>query len=239
VVIFPAVDLKDGKAVRLTQGDYNRIKVYSENPEEMAKEFLKKGASHIHIVDLGGAKDGTLENFEAVKKIAAVGGMFSEVGGGIRNEERIEKYLSLGVSRVILGTVAINNFPFVEEMVKKYGDKIAVGADAKNGKLAGGGWLDVSDIDSIEFCKKCAVAGVKTVIYTDISKDGMLAGTNLEVYEKLSEIKGLNIVASGGISYLHEIKKLREMGIYGAIVGKAIYEGSLKLEDVLLEGEAK
>ena len=231
--IFPAIDIRNGNVVRLTEGDYNRMTVYGSSPLEMAETFIKKGAKNLHMVDLDGAKDGAPVNFDVIKSVAETGKLFTEVGGGIRDEKRIEDYLSLGVNRVILGTVAVRNFKFVEDSVKKYGDKIAVGVDARNGKVAVSGWLETTEIDSLDFCRKLRDAGVKTVIYTDISKDGTLSGTNLEIYEKLSEIKGLDVIASGGITFEDEIKKLAEMNTYGAIVGKAVYAGKLDLERVL------
>ena len=231
--IFPAIDIINGNVVRLTEGDYNRMTVYGSSPLEMAETFVKKGAKNLHMVDLDGAKDGTAVNFDVIKSVAETGKLFTEVGGGIRDEKRIEDYLSLGVNRVILGTVAVRNFAFVEEAVKKYGDKIAVGVDARDGKVAVSGWLETTEIDSLDFCKKLRDAGVKTVIYTDISKDGTLSGTNLEIYEKLSQIENLDIIASGGITFEDEIKKLASMNTYGAIVGKAVYAGKLDLERVL------
>ena len=231
--IFPAIDIINGNVVRLTEGDYNRMTVYGSSPLEMAETFIKKGAKNLHMVDLDGAKDGTAVNFDVIKSVAETGKLFTEVGGGIRDEKRIEDYLSLGVNRVILGTVAVRNFAFVEEAVKKYGDKIAVGVDARDGKVAVSGWLETTELDSLDFCKKLRDAGVKTVIYTDISKDGTLSGTNLEIYEKLSEIENLDIIASGGITFEEEIKKLASMNTYGAIVGKAVYAGKLDLERVL------
>lgn len=231
--IFPAIDIRNGNVVRLTEGDYNRMTVYGSSPLEMAETFVKKGAKNLHMVDLDGAKDGTPVNFDVIKSVAETGKLFTEVGGGIRDEKRIEDYLSLGVNRVILGTVAVRNFAFVEEAVKKYGDKIAVGVDARDGKVAVSGWLETTEIDSLDFCRKLRDAGVKTVIYTDISKDGTLSGTNLEIYEKLSEIENLDIIASGGITFEDEIKKLASMNTYGAIVGKAVYAGKLDLERVL------
>lgn len=232
--IFPATDILGGKVVRLTKGDYNQVKIYADSPAEMAKEFIKDGATNLHMVDLDGAKDGTLVNFDAIRETALIKDLFIEVGGGIRDMNKVEAYLSLGVKRVILGTAAIRNYPFVEEAVKKYGNAIAVGVDAKNGLVAVNGWQETTTINSVEFCKKLRNSGVTTVIYTDISKDGMLSGTNLEIYKELSEIKGLDIVASGGITFADEIKTLNEMGIYGAIVGKAVYEGKLSLKDALV-----
>ena len=231
--IFPATDILGGKVVRLTKGDYANVKIYADSPAEMAKEFMKAGATNLHMVDLDGAKDGTPVNFDAIKEAAKIKDLFIEVGGGIRDMKRIEDYLSLGVKRVILGTAAVRNYPFVEEAVKEYGNAIAVGVDAKNGLVAVNGWLETTTVNSVEFCKKLRDSGVATVIYTDISKDGMLSGTNLEIYEELSGIKGLDIVASGGITFIDEIKTLSDMGIYGAIVGKAVYEGKLDLKEVL------
>lgn len=231
--IFPATDILGGKVVRLTKGDYANVKVYADSPAEMAKEFMKAGATNLHMVDLDGAKDGAPVNFDAIREAAKIKDLFIEVGGGIRDMKRIEDYLSLGVKRVILGTAAVRNYPFVEEAVKKYGSAIAVGVDAKNGLVAVNGWLETTTVNSVEFCKKLRDTGVSTIIYTDISKDGMLSGTNLEIYKELSEIKSLDIVASGGITFIDEIRTLSDMGIYGAIVGKAVYEGKLDLAEVL------
>ena len=231
--IFPATDILGGKVVRLTKGDYNQVKIYADSPAEMALKFMKDGATNLHMVDLDGAKDGLPVNFDAIREAAKIDGLFIEVGGGIRNMQRIEDYLSLGVKRVILGTAAIRNYPFVEEAVKEFGSAVAVGVDAKEGLVAVSGWQETTNVNSVEFCKKLRDTGVSTVIYTDISKDGMLSGTNIEIYRELSEIKGLDIVASGGITFAHEIETLREMNIYGAIVGKAVYEGKLSLKDAL------
>ena len=237
--IFPATDILGGKVVRLTKGDYNQVKIYADSPAEMALEFMKDGATNLHMVDLDGAKDGAPVNFEAIREAAKIKDLFIEVGGGIRDMKRVEDYLSLGVKRVILGTAAIRNYPFVEEAVKEFGNAIAVGVDAKEGFVAVSGWQETTSVKSVEFCKKLRDTGVSTVIYTDISKDGMLSGTNLEVYGELSQIKGLDIVASGGITFVNEIEKLRDMNIYGAIVGKAVYEGRLSLKDALRAAELK
>lgn len=231
--IFPATDILGGKVVRLTKGDYNEVKVYADSPAEMALEFMKSGATNLHMVDLDGAKFGSPVNFDAIREAAQIKKLFIEVGGGIRDMKRIEDYLSLGVKRVILGTAAIKNYPFVEEAVKEYGNAIAVGVDAKDGLVAINGWQETTTVNSVDFCKKLRDTGVKTVIYTDISKDGMLSGTNLEIYKELSKIEGLDIVASGGITFIDEIRTLNEMNIYGAIVGKAVYEGKLDLAETL------
>ena len=234
--IFPAIDLIDKKVVRLSQGDYSKKTMYSDNPLSVAKSFLKDGATHLHVVDLDGAKKGSPVNFEVIKQLKQLD-MFVEVGGGIRDMQKIEAYQNIGVDRVILGTVAIKNFDFVVEAVKEFKDMIAVGVDAKDEKVATHGWQEVSDTDSFDFCKKLYDAGVTSVIYTDIATDGMLKGTNLPAFKRLSKIKGLKVTASGGISSVEEIKKLKEMGVWGAILGKALYENKLSLADAVREEE--
>ena len=231
--IFPAIDLRNGKVVRLIQGDYGQMQTYGDSPVDTAKMFEQMGAKHLHIVDLGAAKDGGNENFEVICKIAQNTNLFIETGGGIRSEEKIKKYINSGINRLILGTAAINNFPFLCEMVKKYGDYIAVGVDAKDSMVAVNGWIDVTNVDSFDFCKKLRDNGVSTVIYTDISKDGKLAGTNISAYKKLKKIDNLNVIASGGISSMTDIKALCEFDCYGAIIGKAIYENKINLKEVL------
>jgi len=231
--IFPAIDLKDGKVVRLTQGDYNRVDVYSENPVDIALSFAEKGAKNLHVVDLDGARDGKLSNFTTIKEIAEKAKMFIQVGGGIRDEERIKKYLEIGVGRVILGTVAATDFAFLERMVAAYREKIAVGVDAKDEKIAVNGWTKVTGLHSVEFCNKLENAGVKTIIYTDISKDGAMSGTNMEIYKRLQNEVDCDFIASGGISSLEELRALDGLCVYGAIVGKALYRGVLKLEEAL------
>lgn len=227
--LFPAIDLREGQAVRLFQGDYDQMTVYSQTPVDVAKQFKAKGARNLHVVDLDGAKDGRLVNFQSIKEIVSDVDLFVEVGGGIRDEERINQYLDLGVGRVILGTIAVKDKAFLEKMVFKYGERIAVGVDVKEGFVAINGWKEVTDQRGMEFCTYLRDIGVKTVIYTDISRDGGLKGTNLEAYKQLAQIEGLNIVASGGISFEEEITALRET-TYGAILGKAIYDGLLELE---------
>ncbi|MDO4744976.1 MAG: 1-(5-phosphoribosyl)-5-[(5-phosphoribosylamino)methylideneamino]imidazole-4-carboxamide isomerase [Bacillota bacterium] len=227
--IFPAIDLRDGKAVRLFQGDYDQMTVYSEDPVDIARSFKAKGAECLHLVDLDGAKDGKLVNFDTIKAIVEQVDMYVEVGGGIRDEERIRQYLELGVGRVILGTIAIKDPEFLEEMVSKYGEKIAVGVDARDGFVAINGWKEITDKESFEFCRYLRDIGVKTVIYTDISRDGSLQGTNIEAYKKLREIESLEITASGGISFEEEIVTLKDIAD-AAILGKAIYSGMLDLQ---------
>lgn len=234
--IFPAIDLIDKKVVRLSQGDYSKKTMYSDNPLSVAKSFLKDGATHLHVVDLDGAKKGSPVNFEVIKQLKQLD-MFVEVGGGIRDMQKIEAYQKIGVDRVILGTVAIKNFDFVVEAVKEFKDMIAVGVDAKDEKVATHGWQEVTGVNSFDFCKKLYDAGVTSVIYTDIATDGMLKGTNLPAFKRLSKIKGLKVTASGGISSVEEIKKLKEMDVWGAILGKALYENKLSLADAVREEE--
>ncbi len=237
MMIIPAIDIKDGKVVRLTQGDYDRMDVYSDNPVQTAKNFEAQGAGYLHVVDLDGAKAGYAFNEPIIAEIVKNTELFVEVGGGIRKEEQIKRYLSAGARRVILGSAAITDFPFVERMVTKYGSRIAVGVDANDGYVTIHGWLEDTKVDAFDFCRKCADAGVSTVIYTDIAKDGKLEGTNLGVYRKLKKIRDLNIIASGGISHENELVSLQEMGIYGAIVGKAVYTGILDLNRILKREE--
>lgn len=235
--IFPAIDIIGGKVVRLAEGDYNRAKQYEIGPEEAAAEFAAAGAKYLHAVDLDGAKNGRTENAALIGKIAKESGLFVETGGGIRTEETAERYLSAGVQRVILGTAAVENFALVRALAKKYPESVAVGVDARNGKVAVRGWLETTKTDAFSFCEKLRDAGVKYVVYTDISKDGMLSGANLEIYGKLAGIEGLNVTASGGITYAEEIRALKRMGVYGAIVGKAMYEGKLPLKEALSAAE--
>ena len=233
--IFPAIDLSGGQVVRLYQGDYDKMTVYGADPCAVARDFIAAGAKFLHVVDLDGAKDGTLANFGSISAIAKQGGLYIEVGGGIRTEERICQYLDLGVSRCILGTVAVKDFDFTARMARKYGGAIAVGVDARDGYVAINGWKELSGETGIEFCRRLRDAGVKTVIYTDISRDGAEKGTNLELYGKLAKIEGLNITASGGVSSIEELKELQRIGTHAAILGKALYTGRLDLKAVIQE----
>ncbi len=233
MLIYPAIDIFSGKAVRLFKGDYAQMTVYNENPEEVALDFLKNGATHIHLVDLEGAKSGETPNIETVMSIKRVTGLFCEIGGGIRSMEVIDRYISAGVDRVILGTAAVTSEGFVEEAVQKYGEKIAVGIDIKDGLVAIKGWTETSDIDAFKFCEKMQKIGVKTVICTDISKDGAMQGTNHQLYRELSSRFSLNIIASGGVSSIDDINKLAELKLYGAIVGKAYYTGAVNLKEAI------
>ena len=229
--LFPAIDLYEGKAVRLYKGDYTQMTVYSDDPASIAADFAASGATCIHIVDLEGAKSGTTPNFDTVCKIKATSGLFCEVGGGIRTIEVIDKYLSAGIDRVILGTAAVGNLNFVKSAVDKYDERIAVGADLKDGYVAVKGWIEKTDLSCEDFFRQMQDVGVKTVICTDISKDGAMMGTNLELYRALSQKFSMQIVASGGVSSLEDVKRLCEMGLYGAIIGKAYYTGAINLKE--------
>ena len=231
--IFPAIDLYDKKAVRLYKGDYNQMTVYSERPWEIAIDFEKKGAKFIHVVDLEGAKTGKTPNLEIVKKIASSTGLFLEIGGGIRDMETVKAYLENGASRVILGTSAVKDEEFLKEALYAYGDKIAVGADVKDGYVAIKGWIEKSEYSLEDFLNKMQKLGVKTVICTDISKDGAMKGTNLELYKELSQKYSLDIVASGGVSSLDDVIALNKMNLYGTIIGKAYYTGAIDLQKAI------
>ena len=228
--LYPAIDLRGGQAVRLYQGDYDRMTVYNADPVAQAQQFIDAGAKYLHVVDLDGAKDGTLSIFDTIAALAKQGCLYFEVGGGIRTEERIERYLSLGVGRCILGSVAVTDFDFTARMLKKYGDKIAVGVDAKDGYVAIHGWKEVSAEPGVVFCQRLAEAGCKAIIYTDIACDGAMQGTNLALYRQLArEVPGVAITASGGISSEQELLELEEMGTAAAILGKSLYTGALDL----------
>lgn len=235
--IFPAIDLYGGKAVRLYKGEYDRMTVYSDNPLEVARSFEQAGAGYIHMVDLEGAKDGATPNLETVCKIAKETSLFTEIGGGIRNIETVDLYLKNGIDRVILGTAAVENEEFLKVAVAEYGEKIAVGADIKNGFVAVKGWTESSAYNCFDFCRKMEDIGVKTVICTDISKDGAMQGTNRELYKELSEKFSLDIIASGGVSTLDDIKALKSLGLYGAVIGKAYYIGAIDLKEALEAAE--
>lgn len=233
MLIYPAIDLYEGKAVRLFKGDYKQMTVYSENPLEIAQDFEKNGATHIHMVDLEGAKEGTTPNFETVCKIKRNTNLFCEIGGGIRSLEVIDRYVSAGVDRVILGTAAVTEEGFVEKAVKAYGDKIAVGIDIKDGFVAIKGWTEKSELEAMDFASKMEKIGVKTLICTDISKDGAMEGTNHALYKELSEKLGMQIIASGGVSSIEDVAKLAERKLYGAIIGKAYYTGAIDLKEAI------
>ena len=233
MILFPAIDLYEKKAVRLYKGDYRQMTVYSENPIEIAQAFASAGATHIHMVDLEGAKDGTTPNLSVVEQVARETDLFVEIGGGIRSMDTIARYLNCGVSRVILGTAAVTDPAFLETAVKTYGDKIAVGADVKDGMIAIKGWLESSSYTLEAFMERLEALGVSNVICTDISKDGAMKGTNRQLYRDLSKKYSVSITASGGVSTLDDLKALREMDLYGAIIGKAYYTGAIDLKQAL------
>ena len=231
--IFPAIDLFGGKAVRLYKGDYAQMTVYNDRPIEVAKDFERAGAKFLHIVDLEGAKSGLTPNLETIKEIVNGTSLFCEVGGGIRNMQTVRTYLDAGVDRVILGTAAVTDPDFVAAATKEYGEHIAVGADIKDGKVAIKGWTETSDLTAEDFFAKMQSLGVRTVICTDISKDGAMMGTNHELYRELSEKFNMQIIASGGVSSIEDVRKLAERKLYGAIIGKAYYTGAISLREAI------
>ena len=233
MILFPAIDLYERKAVRLYKGNYQNMTVYSENPIEVARDFEAAGATHIHMVDLEGAKSGETPNLSIVEQVARETSLFVEIGGGIRTMETVERYLAAGVSRVILGTAAVNDEAFLTAAVNTYGDKIAVGADVKDGYIAIKGWLETSAVTLEAFLEKMQAIGIKNVICTDISRDGAMRGTNLALYRELSRKYSLDITASGGVSSLEDVRQLRQMDLYGAIIGKAYYTGAIDLKEAL------
>ena len=234
MILFPAIDILGGKAVRLLRGDYEKATVYSDRPWEFAMDFAAKGCKALHIVDLDGAREGSAVNLETVKEIARIPGLYSEIGGGIRDADTVDLYLSAGISRVILGTAALKDPVFLRQAVSEFGgERIAVGVDLRDGKVAVKGWLETSGKDGIDFLKELEDLGVSSVIVTDISRDGAMNGTNLGLYERIGKETGMKVTASGGISTIEDIRALRDLGLWGAIIGKAYYTGAIRLEDAL------
>lgn len=233
--IYPAIDLRGGRVVRLYQGDYAQETVYADDACAVAQSFVDAGAAFLHVVDLDGARDGTLANFDTIAAIAKQGGLAIEVGGGIRTEDRIRQYLDVGVDRCILGTIAVRDFAFTARMAQRYGPRMAVGVDARDGFVAVSGWKELSQERGLDFCRRLRDAGVGTVIYTDISRDGAEAGTNLDLYRELATIQGLDITASGGVGSIEELRELCRIGTKAAILGKALYTGRLDLAAVIRE----
>jgi len=233
MLIFPAIDLFEKKAVRLLKGNYNEMTVYHENPLSVAFDFVSAGATCIHMVDLEGAKNGETPNLDVVKSVAENTDLFLEIGGGIRTMETASRYLGVGADRVILGTAAVTDRTFLKEAVREFGEKVAVGIDIKSGKVAIKGWTQVSEIDAFDFFAQMEEIGVKTVICTDISRDGAMQGTNVPLYQRLSESFSMNLIASGGVSSLTDVEKLRKMDLYGAIIGKAYYTGAIDLKKAI------
>ena len=233
MIIYPAIDLYEGKAVRLFKGDYNQKTVYNDNPLLVADDFVNSGADHIHLVDLEGAKNGLTPNFDVIRRIKEETNLFCEVGGGIRNMPVVSKYLDAGIDRVIIGTAAVSDPDFLKEAVSQYGERIAVGIDIKDGYVAIKGWTEKSDFEAFDFCKKMEDTGVSTIICTDISKDGAMQGTNRQLYRDLSAEFSIDIIASGGVSNIDDIRQLREMNLHGAIIGKAYYTGAIRLKEAI------
>jgi phosphoribosylformimino-5-aminoimidazole carboxamide ribotide isomerase len=233
MIILPAIDLYEKKAVRLYKGDYANMTVYSNDPVSVARDFASAGAEWIHTVDLEGARDGTTPNLDVVSAIARETSLKVEIGGGIRNLETVEKYLAAGVSRVIIGTAAVTDEDFLVRATKLYGEKIAVGADVRDGRVAIKGWLCDSGIELSDFLMRMQSHGIRTVICTDISKDGAMKGTNLGLYSTLAKSFDMNIVASGGVSSMEDVRALRKMELYGAIIGKAYYTGAIDLREAI------
>ncbi len=239
MIIFPAIDLYGGKAVRLYKGDYAQMTVYDDNPAAVAAKFKAAGATHMHMVDLEGAKTGGTPNLETIKSVVKSAGLFVELGGGIRSFDVMETYLDAGVNRLILGTAAVTDEGFAAEAVKRFGNAVAVGVDVKDGFVAVKGWTEKSSYTCFDFCRKMRDCGVKTIICTDISKDGAMMGTNRELYKNLSAELDIDIIASGGVSTLDDIQALTDMGLYGAIIGKAYYTGAIDLAAAIEIGAGK
>lgn len=233
MIIYPAIDLFGGKAVRLFKGDYDNMTVYSDCPAEIAEDFKAQGAQRIHIVDLEGAREGSTPNFDTVLEIKNRSSLFCEVGGGIRSLEVVSRYLDAGIDRVILGTSAVTDENFVESAVSRYGEKIAVGVDIRDGCVAVKGWTEKTELDAFDFCRKMQSIGIKTLICTDISRDGAMKGTNRELYRELSNRLSMDIIASGGVSDLEDIRALRKLDIHGAIIGKAYYTKAIDLKEAI------
>ena len=233
MLIFPAIDLFEGKAVRLLKGEYDQMTVYNDDPLAVARDFAACGATCLHLVDLEGAKSGTTPNIDTVRRLAAETDLFTEVGGGIRNMDTVRAYLTAGVDRVILGTAALQDEAFLKEALSEYGDRIAVGVDIRDGKVAIRGWVETSETDAMEFMAKLEQLGVRTVICTDISRDGAMAGTNHDLYAELTSRFQMNVIASGGVSSMEDVRRLAQKNLYGAIIGRAYYTGAISLRDAI------
>lgn len=232
MILFPAIDIRNGNCVRLKQGDYAQEKVYHDSPVTVALEWEKQGAEYLHIVDLDGAKTGTPANQQAIQSIAQQTSIPVQIGGGIRSMETMETYIKLGVNRVIIGTAAIHHRSFLQQAVERFGDKIAVSIDARNGYAATNGWLETSEVKAVDLIKDLENIGVATIIYTDILKDGMLSGPNFAELEKVQSATSIQVIASGGVTSSEDIRRLTSLGLYGAIIGKALYDGTLSFTSI-------
>lgn len=233
MIIFPAIDIKDNKCVRLLQGDFNKVNTYGNDPSAIAKKWEDKGSKFIHVVSLNGARGEGNVNDRSIKRILDTVNIPIQIGGGIRDKNRVKELLDLGVNRVIVGSMAVKNKELLKDLIKEYKEKIVVSIDAKDGKVAIEGWEEISNIDSLQLCKELEEMGVKTIVYTDISKDGMMIGPNFDIYDKISKETSLDIIASGGITTIEDVKKLSSINLYGAIIGKALYENKIELKEVL------
>lgn len=233
MIIFPAIDIKDNKCVRLLQGDFNKVNTYGNDPSAIAKKWEDKGSKFIHVVSLNGARGEGNVNDRSIKRILDTVNIPIQIGGGIRDKNRVKELLDLGVNRVIVGSMAVKNKELLKDLIKEYKEKIVVSIDAKDGKVAIEGWEEISNIDSLQLCKELEEMGVKTIVYTDISKDGMMVGPNFDIYDKISKETSLDIIASGGITTIEDVKKLSSINLYGAIIGKALYENKIELKEVL------
>jgi len=233
MLIFPAIDLFEGKAVRLFKGDYAQMTVYSEDPAAVAAEFAAQGATCLHLVDLEGARSGDTPNLDTVRRIVSESPLFTELGGGVRSLRVIERYLAAGVDRVILGTAAVTDPVFLREALRSFGSAVAVGVDIRDGRVAIRGWTEQSTLDPFAFCAELQSLGVRTLICTDVSRDGAMQGANRELYRQLSERFSMDITASGGVSSIEDVRALRALGLYGAIIGKAYYTGAISLREAI------
>lgn len=233
MIILPAIDLKDGKCVRLEQGLFDKVTVFGDDPVEMAKKWESAGSEYLHLVDLDGAKDGVPKNLEIIKDICKNIDIPIQLGGGIRSKETVKLLLDAGVTRVIVGTMAINDMELLKELVGEFGERIVVSIDAKDGLVAVNGWVNTSEVDSLDLVCELEKIGVKTIVYTDIAKDGMMEGPNFEIYKTLAKATDIDVVASGGVSTIDNVKKLKEMNMYGAIIGRALYTGDIDIKDAL------
>ncbi|MFZ5968175.1 MAG: 1-(5-phosphoribosyl)-5-[(5-phosphoribosylamino)methylideneamino]imidazole-4-carboxamide isomerase [Bacillota bacterium] len=237
MIVFPAIDIRNGKCVRLQQGDFNKEIIYGENPVEVGKRWMDKGAEALHIVDLDGALHGVTKNLQVIRSIVDAVNIPVQLGGGIRKMEDIEKLLRIGVQRVILGTSAVHDAIFLKQAAAQFGSRVAVSVDAKDGWVAVDGWTKISDVKATDFIYGLEQKGIETVVYTDIAKDGMLSGPNFEEIKRIQENTGMNVIASGGVTSLDDVKRLSSYDLYGVIIGKALYTGSIKLEEI--KGEIK
>ena len=231
--IYPAIDLFEGKAVRLYKGDYSKMTVYGDDPAAIARDFVSLGATHVHIVDLEGARGGSTPNFDVIREIKHSCGLFCETGGGVRSLDTVEAYLSAGLDRVILGTAAVKDGELLAIAAREYGSRIAVGADIRDGLISVNGWTESSGIDAFEFCGRMCALGIGTLICTDISRDGAMQGPNVSLYRRLSRELPANIIASGGVSSIDDVRQLAAVNIHGAIIGKAYYTGAVNLKEAV------